>query len=134
MRAGTFYETVGKETIAIRAIQLFQLMFADISRIIDFLEYLLDDFSLLVGTGPPEIIKGDVEPIIYFAMNRMVMVAKFPGGNPFFQGSSLGGRTIFVGTADIERLISLGTAKSGKYVGRKHLGQVTKVRNIVYIR
>jgi hypothetical protein len=134
MRAGALYEAVGKETVTIWAIELFQLMFADIPRIVDFLEYLLDDFGLLFGTGTSEIIEGNIEPRVDITVNCMVTVAKLPGGNPFFQGSRLSSGTIFVGTADIKRFISLGTAKPGKYVGGKNLGQVTKVRNIVYIR
>ena len=108
-------------------------MFIDIPRLVDFVEDVLDDLGLQRGAGAPEVVERDVEPLVDVAVDGVVAVAELARAHPLLQRPRLGGRAVFVGAADVEGLIPLGAAESGKYIGREHLGKVAEVGDVVHI-
>ena len=64
----------------------------------------------------------------------MIMIAKLPRSNTLFQSPGLTGSAVFVGTADVKRLISPETAETGKDIGGKDLCQISEMRDVVHIR
>jgi hypothetical protein len=84
------------------------------------------------GSTAP-FIKGDAEPAVDIVVYFKVAVAELPGTYPFFRGPCFGSCTVFVGTADIESLVTTESAKSGKDIGGKNLDQVPQMGNVVYI-
>ena len=107
-------EAVGQEAAALGTVELLDLAFGDVSMLINLAEDRLYDLGLLLGAGASEVIEGNVEPFIDITVYGMIMIAKLPRSNTLFQSPGLTGSTVFVGTADVKRLISPETAETGK--------------------
>ena len=126
-------ETVGKKTPALAAIQLLGGLLGNKASLVKFCKYFLRYLGLYRRGSAPEFVKGDVEPAVNAVVDRVVAVAQFAGSYPLFGGACFGGGAVFVGSADVQGLITPQTAKAGERVGGQHLDQVPQVGDVVNI-
>jgi hypothetical protein len=124
---------VRQETPAMIAVELLNGLFRDIPVGVQFLKDILGYLGLYGGGGTPKFIKPNIEPPVYLRMDGVIAVAQFPGAYALLRGPGLGGGAVFVGTADVEGIVTPEPAKPGKGIGGKDLDQVTQMGNIVYI-
>ena len=119
---------------ALGTVELLDLAFGDVPMLINLAEDRLYDLGLLLGAGASEVIEGNVKPFIDITVYGMIMIAKLPRSNTLFQSPGLTGSAVFVGTADVKRLISPETAETGKDIGGKDLCQISEMRDVAHIR
>ena len=96
-------------------------VFLDEAVFLEIEEHRLGDLGLLGRRGTAEMVEGDAEPIIDIAVDRVIMVAQFPGGLPLLLRARFGGGAVFVGAADVQGVVPAKAAESGINVGRKDL-------------
>jgi hypothetical protein len=117
MGAGAYNEAVSKKAFTVGAVQLFVLMLVDISSSIDLGKNLLHNASLFSSACPAKMIELDIKPLINLSVDRIKMITKLLGCNPFLEGLGLSGSPILISAADVEGLIPLGATEPGKNVG-----------------
>jgi len=54
-------------------------------------------------------------------------------GLGFLQALLFGGCAVFIGAANIERLVTTKPAESSKHIGGKYLNEVAEMRNIIHV-
>lgn len=96
------------------------------------MENCLADFCLLGRGCPPKLVKLNVEPLVNFGMDSMVLVADLLGRALLLQGLGLGGRPVLVGAAYVDRVVPPEAAVPGENVGAEHAADdVAEVRDVV---
>ena len=80
-----------------------------------------------------ELVEADAEPFVNIPVHGVETVAEFPGADALFLGLGFGRCPVFVGPADVERVIASQPAKSGENIGRKHLDEVAEVGHVIHI-
>jgi hypothetical protein len=134
MRTDASYIAIGEETPTGFAIQLLDGLFLHKTSGIYILEQSLDYFSLPGCGGTTEFIEGYAKPVIDILVDFMETSTQLCGSYTLFQSLSLGGCSVFVGTADIEGFVTSKPAGPGKDICRQDLDEIAKVGNIVDIR
>ncbi len=97
-------------------VKLLNLRRANISGSVHFLEDILYDLGLFWTTSSPKMVEIDLKPAVDVSMNHMVSITEFTRIHTLLECPGLTGGTIFVGTADIQCFVTLGTAKAGETV------------------
>ena len=133
VRAGSLDKAVCEEAVALGAVELLGLFLRDVSVGIAALEDVLDDLGLLRGRCASEVVEIDVEPLVDFPVDGMVMVAELTRSHAFLGGSGLGCGSVLVRAADIKGVIPSQAAESGENIGREDLCQVPQMRDVVHI-
>ena len=132
--ARTAHIPVGKKTLTAWAIQLPRRMLRDITVFIEAEKNILRNIRLLRRRGTPKMVEGNMKPTVYILMQRMIIVAKFAGSFMLLLRLRFGRRAVFIGAAHIKRLVAAASAKTRKNIGGKYLNEISKMRDIVYIR
>jgi len=75
-----------------------------------------------------------LEPLVNIPVDCVISIAKFLWSYPLLPGSGFRSGAVLVGSTDVEGLVALLPTEPGEHVGRQDLSQVSKMRNIIYIR
>ena len=81
----------------------------------------------------PEVIEIDIEPLVDRLMDLMVAVTELSWSNTLLQRPGLACCTVFIRSADIQRLIATGAAEAREDVSGQHLCQIPEMRDVVHI-
>jgi hypothetical protein len=133
-RADTDDIAVREKAAVFFAVELFYGLRLNEPRRVEIAEDRLRYLGMAGVGGSAELVEGDAEPVVNIAMNLVVMIAEFARSHALFEGFGFGRGPVFVGGADVERLVAAQAAEARENIGRKHLDQVSEVRNIVHIR
>ena len=133
MRTSAGYESVSKEALALRAVELLRFLLCYIAILIACREYMLHDLCLKRRACPSKVIEIDIEPVIDRLMDLMVVIAELTGSHTFLQSSCLACSSVLISSADIERLIATGAAEACKDIRRENLRKIPEMRDVVHI-
>lgn len=75
--ASTNDETIRQEHLAGFAIELLHRLLEDVSVRMSLLEDVLSNLRLLTGGSPPETVEAELEPVIDFAVELVILRAEF---------------------------------------------------------
>lgn len=101
-RALSLDETIGQEGIVCFAVRLSGFLFLQEAVLVEFCEDVLCNVCLLGGGSATEDIEADVEPLVDFCVQFVVLVAQLFRCALLLDGLGLGGSAVLVGSADEE--------------------------------
>ena len=81
----------------------------------------------MVSGGAPELIELDIEPIVDFGVQGVVLVADLSRSKTLLSCFSFSSGAIFVCTADVQRIVILTSAVSVRGVGVLHYSYEKKI-------
>lgn len=129
---GAYDEPISQPEIAILAVALRHLLLRGLLLLVDIEEYLLGDFGVPLGAGPPEVVESDIEPLVDLGVDLVVEIADLLGGFLLLHGLDLRGRAVLVRPADVEHVGALQLLESREDVRREHApDDVAQVRHVV---
>ncbi len=79
----------------------------------------------------PNLSKEMSEPGVDVAVDRMVAVAELARADALLERPRLGRRAVFVGAADVERLVAAQAAEAREDVGGEHLYEIAQMGHVV---
>ena len=101
-RALSLNETIGQEGIVCFAVRLSGFLFLQEAVLVEFCEDVLCNVCLLGGGSATENIEADVEPLVDFCVQFVVLVAQLFRCALLLDGLGLGGSAVLVGSANEE--------------------------------
>ena len=102
--------------------------------IVNLLEDVLSNLSLVVSSGSSEVIKVTVKPFVDVLVDLIVVVTDFLGSLLLLDSLSLSCCAILISTTDVESVVAHESAISSKDICREHTpNDVTQVRHIVHV-
>jgi len=66
-------------------------------------------------------------------MERVITITELPGRDALFQRFCLRGGSVFIGAANVQRLVAGKAAIARENIGGEHLNEIPEVRNIVHV-
>jgi hypothetical protein len=95
----------------------------------------LSDLGLERGSGPSEVVKVTVEPVVDLSVDLVVLVTDLLRGKAFFLGFGLGGGPVLVGSAHVDRVVASQPAEPTVDIsGENTSDKVSEMRHIVDVR
>ena len=114
---GAAHITVGQKHIAVRTKELLCRVLFDKAVRIEIVKNFLRNVFYLFVRRASEFVESDVKPIVYFRVQFIIVIAEFARRFALFERFRLGRRAVFVGTADVQRIVAPASAKACKDVG-----------------
>lgn len=126
---------VGQEPVARFTLELAHRCLRGVTILLQGIEYLVRDFSLLGGGCAAELAEVDVEEFVYLLVLDPLLLADLLVGQPFLHGFELGGRALFIGAADVDRVVAHESALAVVHVCREHTpDDIAQMRHVIYLR
>ncbi len=117
VRACSSDVAVCKEAFAFRTEKLLNGVFLYEAAVIKGFEKALYDFCLLRRRCASEIVEVDAEPVVYILVDCVIVIAEFTWFLVLFKSFCLGSGSVFIGSADIQCVISAAAAETCENVG-----------------
>ena len=101
-RALSLDEAIGQEGVVCFAVGLDGCLFLQEAVLVEFCEDVLSNVCLLGGGGATEDVEANVEPLVDFCVQFVVLVAQLFRCALLLNGLGLGGSAVLVGAANEE--------------------------------
>lgn len=99
------------------------------------LKDILCDVGVRIATGPTEVIKRNIEPLVNALVDCMVFIADSSRRSSFLQCLHLSSSPILISPANEQHVVSHHPAEASIHISRKDSAYyIAKMGSVVYIR